>query len=611
MEPVSQFSDDPDNEGGPGGALLFPATAADTPIANILSMRTVLNNIDEGFILLDPDQRILEVNAQALRYTTKRREELIGQLVWEAYPGTAEHPSGALYKRALVEKRMVSFEEQFVLNGANSGWLDMRVYPMTCGGLAIFFRDVSDRHANEARLRKSEMRFRAAIEAADGVLWTSDGKGHMTEEQPGWAKLTGQTLGQYAGQDWLKAVHPDDAEPTLIAWNAAVAAREPFIFEHRVKRHDGVFRHFSIRAIPVSDDDGNLLEWVGVHTDVTDATEARQQLARNAETFADLVRNNPFGIFVVDGDLRLLHLSQGAAKTLAHIGPVIGQYYYDVIAKLWTKPYTDNAVSAFRKARETGETFVGLTTIETHAGATMSYDWRIERVILPDSSDGVVCYFYDLSEHMRLEQELRQALSDKDVLAREIEHRVRNSLAIVSGLLMLQRASARNTETKDALAAASSRVLAIGRVHERLYRLTDGDEIEFGSYLEQMCRDIARTVSGSNISFDVQTSPVHLTVDTAVPLGIVANELITNACKYCDIGAAALVTVRLAINPGSTVLTVTDTGPGVPADFDPEGEAGLGLRAIQVLVRQIHGSIKYPEAGREARFEITVPLPPE
>lgn len=123
---------------------------------------------------------------------------------------------------------------------------------------------------NEEPLRQSEQRFRAAVDAVEGVLWTNNAAGEMEGEQPAWAALTGQPYEEYQGYGWSKAVHPDDVQPTIDAWKAAVARRSTFMFEHRVRRHDGEWRQFSVRAVPVFDDAGALREWVGIHTDVTD-----------------------------------------------------------------------------------------------------------------------------------------------------------------------------------------------------------------------------------------------------------------------------------------------------------------------------------------------------
>ncbi|MBC8130068.1 MAG: PAS domain S-box protein [Rhizobiaceae bacterium] len=143
--------------------------------------------------------------------------------------------------------------------------------------------DIDDRKRMEAEINASNValkasndRFRGAVEANSGVIWTNDADGQMRGEQPGWAELTGQTFDEYQGYGWSTAVHPEDVDPSIEAWNMAVRERTPFVFEHRIRRYDGVYRQFSVRAIPVFEPTGDIREWVGVHTDVTDHNEAEE-----------------------------------------------------------------------------------------------------------------------------------------------------------------------------------------------------------------------------------------------------------------------------------------------------------------------------------------------
>ena len=148
--------------------------------------------------------------------------------------------------------------------------------------------------AENAQRRRSEARFRAAIAAVQGVLWTNSVEGRMQGEQEAWGALTGQTREEYQDFGWAEAVHPDDAAPTLAAWNEAMAGRTTFVFEHRVRRHDGQYRTFSIRAVPILDDvTGDIREWVGVHTDITErrAAEARLDAAREAAEAANRAKS--------------------------------------------------------------------------------------------------------------------------------------------------------------------------------------------------------------------------------------------------------------------------------------------------------------------------------
>ena len=132
-------------------------------------------------------------------------------------------------------------------------------------------------------LRASEARFRAAVQAVRGVLWTNDAEGRMRGEQASWAALTGQTREQYQDFGWTDAVHPDDAPGTVEAWNATVRERRIFVHEHRVRTQEGAWRHFAIRAAPVLDAGGGVREWVGVHADITEQREAEAELRESNE----------------------------------------------------------------------------------------------------------------------------------------------------------------------------------------------------------------------------------------------------------------------------------------------------------------------------------------
>jgi two-component system CheB/CheR fusion protein len=153
-------------------------------------------------------------------------------------------------------------------------------------GAVCTFVDISDRLGSQSALIESEGRFRAAVDAVDGVVWTNDASGKMSGKQPGWSALTGQTPDEYEGFGWSQAVHPEDAQSTVEAWNAAVAAKSFFDFEHRVRRQDGEWRNFSVHAAPIFDRENRVIEWVGVHTDITEQKEheeTRELLVRELD----------------------------------------------------------------------------------------------------------------------------------------------------------------------------------------------------------------------------------------------------------------------------------------------------------------------------------------
>ncbi|GJD33586.1 MHYT domain-containing protein [Methylobacterium aerolatum] len=190
------------------------------------------------------------------------------------YTGMAAATFGPMAHETPAEAGMMAAPENLALATAGATFLILFL-----GMLAIAI----DQRRIQAELAASEARFRAAVEAVRGVLWTNDAQGRMVGPQPGWAAITGQSFAEYQGFGWADAVHPEDAEPSIAAWNETVAARKTFVFEHRVRTRDGTYRHYAIRAVPVLNADGSIREWVGVHTDITAQREAEAELRESNE----------------------------------------------------------------------------------------------------------------------------------------------------------------------------------------------------------------------------------------------------------------------------------------------------------------------------------------
>lgn len=152
------------------------------------------------------------------------------------------------------------------------------------------------------------------------------------------------------------------------------------------------------------------------------------QLRRNYATFDQLIVNNPFGLYMVDADFRLAQVSQGALKAFASIAPLLGRDFAEIVRTVWPDPLASEVIGHFKHILQTGKPYVCYEAVERRADleVTQAYDWRIERIELPDGRFGVVCYFYDLSERQRWTDQLQarerelKSLADNtpDVLSR-------------------------------------------------------------------------------------------------------------------------------------------------------------------------------------------------
>jgi two-component sensor histidine kinase len=210
-----------------------------------------------------------------------------------------------------------------------------------------------------------------------------------------------------------------------------------------------------------------------------------------------------------------------------------------------------------------------------------------------------------LAREAELRREMGELAQRRVIQAEEFEHRLVNGLQMISSLLSVQSRKASTFDAANQLAIAASRVAALGRVHRRLHLLDNHDRVEFKRYLEDLCEDLAGLLCGESgdCAILVEGMTAEIPAAFAIPLGFIVNELITNAAKYAE----GNITVRFETTaPGCYSLSVLDSGPGLPAQFDPAGSKGLGMKIVQALVKQICGELRISAAheGRGARFTV-------
>jgi two-component sensor histidine kinase len=218
-----------------------------------------------------------------------------------------------------------------------------------------------------------------------------------------------------------------------------------------------------------------------------------------------------------------------------------------------------------------------------------------------------VTFMQALANTLGLAIEKEKALSDKRLVSREIDHRIKNSLMLVSAVLAMQQRSA-SPEAQAALAQASDRVNTIARIHDQLHRSATAESVEFGSYLRALAVDLIASLARDDADLKVDAESVDLSADRAAPLGLIAAELVMNALKHArQKDARSTLTLVFRRDGDDLELLVADDGPGLPDDFDPTRSRGLGMRLIVTLVQQLDGSFEAMNADRGARFVVRAP----
>jgi PAS domain S-box-containing protein len=245
-------------------------------------VQRILESITDAFFALDHGWHFTYLNNEAEQLLQRAREELLGNSIWEAFPEAVGSTFYTMYHRAVDRQQTVQFQEFFP---PLDRWFEVRAFPAETG-LSVYFRDVTEQRRAQEALRQSEQRYRSLIEATAAIVWRTPASGELEGEQPGWSAFTGQTPEQYRGWGWIHAVHPDERARTAQIWQNALENRAMYEAEHRLRRHDGEYRHMLARGVPILDEHGQIREWVGIHSDITERKllEERQRFLVEAGT---------------------------------------------------------------------------------------------------------------------------------------------------------------------------------------------------------------------------------------------------------------------------------------------------------------------------------------
>lgn len=435
---------------------------------------------------------------------------------WEAWEAATNR--NAKYELECRLRRHDGVYRRWLIRGAPLLGADGRVEKWfgTC-------TDIEDVKKATDALAASEARFQLSMDATSDGLWDWDVETNATYFSPSNFRIIGYAPGDsvLTTEQWHSRIHPEDRDQTVQCKNACVqGVSDQFSMEYRIQTQAGAWRWVLSRGKCVSrDPSGRATRLIGTHVDITERKQDEEALRSAHHTFRHLVEHSPFGIYAIDADFRVMQVSAGAQKVFENVKPLIGRDLADVLSILWPEPFASEAIARFRHTLATGEAYHSMNTMEHRADidATEAYDWKIERIMMPDGRPGVVCHFYDLSERKRHEEHVR-------LLMLEVNHRSKNMLALVQAI-------ARRTATSQASGF-------IDRFDQRLRALAANQDLLIGGNwmavpLDQLIRtQLSHLLDEKDARVQVEGPKIELKPAAAETLGIAFHELSTNAIKH-------------------------------------------------------------------------------
>ena len=230
------------------------------------------------------------------------------------------------------------------------------------------------------------------------------------------------------------------------------------------------------------------------------------------------------------------------------------------------------------------------------------------RIKLSENKYGSYLIYIDISKHKRSEEQMRSSLVEKEVLIREIHHRVKNNLQIISSLLHIQSSKITNDEMVSMFTDCQNRVKSIALIHEKLYQTNSFTRVDFDSYTMNLVYYLFRMfdVKSNKVSIRMNVENVFLPMDTAIPCGLIINELVTNSLKHAftDNKHGEILIQAVYHSDNKFTLTIKDNGKGIPEDVDFNKSRTVGFNLINSLVRQLGGNLKI-NRNEGTEFNIT------
>jgi len=385
------------------------------------------------------------------------------------------------------------------------------------------------------------------------------------------------------------------------------AEKDQILFETVHRRKDGSEYPVEVRLQLSSA--GDTSAFVAIINDITRRRRAEQALRDSEERFRQLAENvkDVFWVSSADGS-EVQYVSPAFESVWGH--PVAAldekpQLWFDAIVP----EYREAVADAVRRAAEEGRSLEVEYRIIRADG---SQRWIRDQVHPVRDAAGAIVRLVgaaeDITDHKRDEARVEASLREKEVLLKEVYHRVKNNLQVVSSLLEMQGRGLRDETLREVLADSVRRVKSMALVHEQLYHSRDLAQIDFGDYAKSLVENLVYShlavQRGIRVEVDVQN--VHLGIETAIPCGLIINELVSNAIKHAFPGGSG-GRVRLAFRAreaGGWLMEVSDDGVGPPEGFDPQNCPTLGMRLVSALCTQIAGSLSVESAAPGARFSI-------
>jgi PAS domain S-box-containing protein len=473
--------------------------------------------------------------------------------------------------------------------------------------VVIITEDITERKHAESALNENRRKLVTLMSNLPGMAYRCKYDEEWTMEfvNEGCFALTGYKDFEIINNHVIsygQIIHPEDREMVRTEVEKAFAEKRAFELTYRIITHRGTIKWVWEKGQGVLNKEGELIAIEGFISDISENKTAQEQARK---LFKGVEESNA-SIVITDlkGDIEYVNptftkITGYTFEEAIGNNPRIlksGHTQDDEYKSMWETLTSGNDWRGkFHNKKKNGELFwesASISPIKDEYGEITHY----------------IAVKEDITSQKMNDEKILNSLKEKEVMLREIHHRVKNNLQIVSSLLKLQAGHMKDQQSRDAFIISQNRVKSMALIHQQLYRSTNLSKIDFGDYIKQLTNYLQQAYITNNqkVLINVEAESIFLEVDTAIPCGLIINELISNSFKHAFINQKhPKINVKLTKQDDRKyMLEISDNGIGLPENFDIRNTASLGMQLVVTLTEQLDGTIESYNNNNGAVFKI-------
>jgi PAS domain S-box-containing protein len=519
----------------------------------------------------------------------------------------------AAFRRCVEEGEPYNLELPFTTVDGRRLWIQTMARPVFEGERVVKvlgnIMDITVRKEMERAVLEERTRAQSYLDIAAVMFIVLDENGVVTLVNSKASEILGYEQEYIIKKNWFEHFLPMNIREQVKSVYRGVMSGEIeslAYFENSVLTRTGEERTIAWHNTILKDPEGRILGGLSSGMDITDRKRAEENLRELSQRLTYHVNNSPLAVIEWGPDMRLVRWSGEAEHMFGwKAEEVLGKRMQDF---RWVYEEDEPQVGEVSSNLQAGINPHRFSTNRNYRkdGSVACCEWY-SSTLLDESGklSSILCLVLDITERKRAETSLQASLAEKEVLLREVHHRVKNNLASIIGLLDLQKAKITDEAALASLTELADRILSMAFVHESLYRSDDMARIDFQEYLKDLTSHLQHSYGvQTNTRCNVDATGVKIGLDMAIPIGLIINELVTNAMKHAfpkgeprpgAEGCEILVTMRK--DEDTCTLTVADNGVGLPPDLDWRTHSSLGLRLVSMLgEHQLRGQIQLDQS---------------